>query len=172
MKISDFGLELIKAAEGLELKAYADTGGVPTIGYGHTSGVRLGQKTTQKQAEFFLKTDVESAEATVDKFVKVPIKQHEFDALVSFVFNVGIGQFMKSTLLRKLNKEDRIGAVNELDRWIYDNGRILLWQIKRRAVERELFKTGVLNLVLFDGPNTNQKELTKWIESVILGTIA
>lgn len=139
MKISNDGLLIIQQSEGLRQKAYLDTGGVPTIGYGHTKGVKLGMTCTYEQAVEWLREDVESAEADVKQYVKVPLAQGAFDALVSFVFNVGGPQFADSTLLHLLNQGDYIGASNQLERWIYDNGQRLKGLITRREAERQEF---------------------------------
>lgn len=141
MKISDEGLEIIKDSEGLRLNAYLDTkkGRVPTIGYGHTRGVTMGMTTTEAQAHRWLQEDVAVAEDIVRRFVTVPLAQGAFDALVSFAFNVGQSQFTNSTLRRLLNEGDYIGASNEFQRWIYDNGVKLNGLITRRERERQEF---------------------------------
>lgn len=139
MNIAKPGLDLIKSYESLSLKAYRDSGGVPTIGWGSTRGVRMGMQISQEQAEQRLLEDVADAEATVNKRVTVPMAQHQFDALVSFVFNVGGGAFRKSTLLEKLNLADYYGAANEFMRWVKAKGRVLPGLVKRRAAERALF---------------------------------
>lgn len=139
------GLALIKEAEGFRAKAYLDTGGVATIGYGHTRGVRMGDTCTPEQAEYWLEADLEAAEAAVSKLVKVPLSDNQFAALVSFVFNIGEPQFSKSTLLRKLNEGgyDLVPAC--LKSWIFDNGKVQPGLVKRRASEVALWsmKNGV-----------------------------
>ena len=137
--LSPAGLALIQLSEGLRLTAYRDAGGIWTIGYGSTRGVKGGMRITPDQAVQRLLADVADAEATVNKRVTVPLAQHQFDALVSFVFNVGGGAFRKSTLLEKLNRADYAGAANELSRWVKANGRVLPGLVKRRAAERALF---------------------------------
>lgn len=137
--LSPTGLALIQLSEGLRLTAYRDAAGVWTIGYGSTRGVKGGMKITQEQAEQRLLADVAQAEAVVNRRVTVSLSQHQFDALVSFVFNVGGGAFCKSTLLEKLNLADYAGAANELSRWVKANGRVLPGLVKRRAAERALF---------------------------------
>lgn len=139
MNIAKPGLDLIKSYESLSLKAYRDSGGVPTIGWGSTRGVRMGMQISQEQAESRLRDDLYTAESAVNRYVTVPLSQHQFDALVSFVFNVGGGAFRKSTLLEKLNLADYAGAANELSRWVKANGRVLPGLVKRRAAERALF---------------------------------
>jgi GH24 family phage-related lysozyme (muramidase) len=112
LHISASGLRLIAQSEGCYLTAYKCPAGVLTIGYGHTSAagapeVHPGQKITQDEATAILKNDVEQFDHYVTESVKVKLAQHEFDALSSFVFNVGPGNFRKSTLLKKLNKGDK-----------------------------------------------------------------
>jgi lysozyme len=141
MKISAAGLELLKGHEGLRLKAYLDTGDVPTIGYGHTRGVKMGDTCTKEQALQWLDEDADIAENDVNRLVKAPfgLNQNQFDALVSFVYNIGGDEFSTSTLLRKLNAGDYTGAAKQFGRWIYDNGKIVNGLVLRRADERELF---------------------------------
>jgi len=142
MKISEKGLNLIKQFEGLRLEAYLCSAGVPTIGYGHTRGVKLGQTITQEQADAFLSEDIHEFELAVQRLVFVPITQNQFDALVSFVFNVGIGNLKKSTLLKKLNEGDVVGAANEFNKWVFAGGKKLKGLQRRRDKERLLFLTG------------------------------
>lgn len=139
MLTSERGIACIKAHESLRLVAYPDTGGVWTIGYGHTRGVKQGDTCTEEQALQWLHEDLSSAEQTVDEMVQVPLNQNEYDALVSFVFNIGRSQFYTSTLLRKLNCEDYDGAADQFPRWKYDGGRVVNGLIARRADERALF---------------------------------
>ena len=139
MNISNKGIELIKKYEGCRLSSYKCPAGVWTIGYGHTTGAREGMKITLKEANIFLQNDLKIHEKNVAKLVKVPLNQNQFDALVSFEFNVGISNFQKSTLLKKLNKNDFIGASGEFEKWIYANHKPLLGLAKRRKAEKELF---------------------------------
>lgn len=142
MKISPKGIALIKSAEGLRLKAYPDpgTGGLPwTIGYGSTSGVTRNMVITEAQAEQMLAADLVRFERAVDRLVRVPVSQGQFDALVSFTYNVGEGNFTKSTLLRKLNAGDATGAAEQFPRWVNAAGRVLPGLVKRRAAERAMF---------------------------------
>ncbi len=114
MRISQEGINVIKKFEGCKLKTYRDTGGIPTIGYGHTgSDVRSGQCISKQEAENLLRKDVERFEKAVNTEVKVSLSQNQFDALVSFAFNVGQGNLRTSTLLRKLNHSDYQGAAQE-----------------------------------------------------------
>lgn len=139
MKLSQRGLDAIKAHEGLRLRAYDDGAGVLTIGYGHTAAVRAGDQITAEQAEQFLREDVEWAEACVRDAVHVSISQAQFDALTSLVFNIGAGAFRKSTLLQKLNAGDYSGAAQEFVRWNQAGGRVMPGLTKRRLAERDLF---------------------------------
>ncbi|NUL36619.1 lysozyme [Kosakonia sacchari] len=142
MKVSEAGKALIKSFESCRLEAYPDpgTGGAPyTIGYGSTAGVKKGDKITQARADMLLKLDVEAAARAVTNAVKVPLNQNQFDALVSFTFNVGAGALGESSLLRKLNDENYSGAANEFSRWIHAGGKILLGLVNRREAERKLF---------------------------------
>lgn len=142
MKIGSKGLALIKGFEGFRTNAYMDTGNVPTIGYGTTKGVKIGQTITREQAEAFLVRDVASAEATVTKSVSVKLTQDQFDALVSFVYNVGSGNFRSSTLLSLLNQHQYGAVATQLLRWNKDNGRVIDGLTRRRKAEGDLFNTG------------------------------
>lgn len=141
MKIGKNGLNLIKKSEGFRAQAYLDTGKVPTIGYGTTKGVKMGQVITEEQATIYLMRDVASAEATVSKLVKVPLTQNQFDALVCFVYNVGSGAFSTSTLLRQLNLGMYDTVPTQLLRWNKDNGRVINGLTTRRQNEGALFQT-------------------------------
>ena len=141
MNISRNGIEFIKKEEGLVLNAYLCPANVWTIGYGHTNGVKKGDKITEEQAEDFLVNDLLYSERIVNKMVKVKLNQNQNDALVSFVFNVGSGNFINSTLLKKLNA----GANNdeicvELRRWIFSKGKKLPVLVARRQRECELYQ--------------------------------
>lgn len=139
MKTSKNGINLIKKYEGCRLKAYKCPSGVWTIGYGHTKNVDKGMKITQAQAETYLKQDLITYENAVNKYVKVPISQNQFDALVSFSFNCGVTALKTSTLLRELNNKDYSRAANEFLRWNKSNGKVLKGLTKRRKEERGLF---------------------------------
>lgn len=144
MKTNEAGLCLIKASEGLRLVAYQDRAGVWTIGYGHTAGVYPSMVITAAQAEIFFPEDVASAERQVSHYVTVPLNEYQFSALVSFVFNMGIGRLMSSTILRKLNRGDYAGAAAEFPRWDKahtPDGRVIedAGLKTRRAAEQALF---------------------------------
>lgn len=142
MNTSQSGIEAIKDYEGVRLKAYDDGVGVWTIGVGHTAGVKRGDVITMDQVDEFLRADLEDAERAVNARVIVPLSQGQFDALVSFVFNLGAGAFIASTLLRKLNARDYDGAADELLRWNKAGGRVMAGLTKRRVSERMMFLTG------------------------------
>lgn len=139
MRIDEHGLALIKAFEGLKLNAYRCAAGVWTIGYGHTLGVNPGDTLTEQAADLFLRQDAAVAEASVNRYVNVPLTQNQFNALVSFVFNLGSGNFRNSTLLKKLNAGDYQGAGEELLRWVRAGDTTLPGLVRRRAVEKTLF---------------------------------
>lgn len=135
--------DLIKEFEGCRLTAYPDpaTGGDPwTIGVGHTGPeVKSGMTISQSIADAYLVKDAEHAADTIKRAVTVPLKQQQFDALVSFVFNVGSGNFLKSTLLRKLNAGDYLGASLQLLKWSKAAGKEMPGLVRRRAAEQSLF---------------------------------
>jgi len=137
--INSAGLALIKEYEGYSGHAYADTGGVATLGWGHTRGVQMGQSCTPEQAEVWLEADLESAEKDVTAAVKVPLTDNQYAALVSFTFNLGGPALRKSTLLRLLNAGDYAGAGGQFKFWVYDNGKKLKGLIRRRAAEEALW---------------------------------
>lgn len=141
MQTSNNGLNLIKRFEGLRLEAYRDSVGIPTIGYGHTHGVKMGDVITGAQADAFLREDLQVAELTINTNVKVKLTQGQLDALASFVFNLGSGNFVKSTLLKKLNTGDYAGAADEFGKWVNAGGKKLPGLVNRRAAEREVFLT-------------------------------
>jgi lysozyme len=140
MNLSSNGLDAIKGFEQLRLTAYLDTGGVWTIGYGHTRSALSGMQISEARALMLLAQDVAEAVEAVNKLVRVPLEQYEFDALVSFVFNIGVGAFKSSTMLRCVNDRAepmRIGT--EFLRWVYDNGKKIAGLETRRRKERLLF---------------------------------
>lgn len=152
--ISQAGLELIKKFEGLHklrkdgmVVPYLDPVGILTIGYGHTNhqGRKFDKFTvwTKQEAEEALREDLKIHEDIVKSLVKVPITQGQFDALVSFCFNLGGGNLSRSTLLRKLNAGDYLGAANEFPRWNRAGGKILPGLVKRREAEKNLFLSDI-----------------------------
>lgn len=145
MKTSQNGIELIKSFEGCVLTGYPDVGGVPTVGYGSTGpDVYIGMKVTQAEAEQRLAKELEHFENGVSNLVKVAINQNEFDALVSFSFNVGLGAFQRSTLLRLLNDgTERDIVSSEFLRWNKVDGKPVEGLTRRRKAEQALFLTKV-----------------------------
>ncbi|NRB13119.1 MAG: lysozyme [Rhizobiales bacterium] len=117
MQISDSGLKIIKKHEGLKLQAYKCPAGIWTIGYGHTHQVSKGDVIDGDMATEYLKKDVRHAQETIRRLVTVSLEQHRFDALVSFIFNVGAGNFSSSTLLKMMNKGNFEGAEDQFKRW-------------------------------------------------------
>jgi lysozyme len=137
---SDAGLTLTKNFEGCRLSAYADQGGVWTVGYGHTGpGVYAGLTITQDQADTFLVSDVAGAVACVNRLVTGSIVQCQFDALVDFTFNLGCACLANSTLLRAVNADDFAGAANEFLRWDHVQGMVVLGLLRRRQAEAQMF---------------------------------
>lgn len=134
MKTSEQGVRLIVEREGCKTLAYRDTVGVFTIGVGHTAGVTEGDRCTEEMARDWLADDLAWAEAAVN-LAGVPLAQHQFDALVSFVFNVGQGAFASSTLRRMLIDGNMEEAARQFDRW-----HIPAEITSRRNGEREQFK--------------------------------
>jgi lysozyme len=141
LQISENGLNLIKQSEALRLDAYQDSVGVWTIGYGHISGVKENDRITEEQADAFLKADLETVEKCIANCVSVSLTQGQYDALCSFVFNLGCMALRNSTLLRKLNSGDDVGASEEFQKWSHAGGKVLAGLVTRRAKEAEMFLT-------------------------------
>lgn len=142
MRTSQKGFDLIKSAEGLRLTAYPDpaTGGDPwTIGYGTTRGVKQGMRITVDQADQYLKADVARFEPELANLVKVPLTQNQWDALMSFVYNLGSANLASSTLLKLLNVGDYARAAEQFPRWNKAAGKEMPGLTKRRLAERSLF---------------------------------
>ena len=142
MNISDKGIALIKEFEGLRLEAYPDpaTGGEPwTIGYGHTGGVKEGDVITEEQAEEFLRQDLKKFEDAVNSMVHYDITQGQFDALVSFAYNLGPGNLRNSTLLKIINSGSPDAAAIQFLRWDKANGKQMAGLTRRRNAEMELY---------------------------------
>lgn len=140
MRTSEKGLALIRQSEGLRLRAYRCPAGIATIGFGTTRGVKMGQEITRERAEELLREDVRRFEGYIDALVKVPLNQGQYDALSSWVYNLGPGALEKSTLLRLLNAGDYAGAGQQFGRWIYAGSEILPGLVRRRAAEQALFE--------------------------------
>ncbi len=142
MKISEAGLEVIMDNEGLRLEAYQDIVGVWTIGFGHTGAeVKPGLIITLDAAKALLLSDVETSEKCVNNCVSGVITQGQFDALCSFVFNLGCSALRNSTLLRKLNDGDDVGAAEQFMHWNHAGGKVVAGLTQRRMEEKELFLT-------------------------------
>ena len=136
MSLTAAGLVALANFEGFSGEAYIPVpGDVPTIGFGSTGGVELGDKISVPQALNRLMRDVGDAESAIGRCVKVPLSQVEYDVYTSFAFNVGGKAFCASTLVKKLNARDYSGACAELKRWVYIDGREVKGLIKRREVE-------------------------------------
>lgn len=139
------GLEIIKHFEGLRLRAYLCPAGIPTIGWGHTKGVSLGDVCTPEQAEAWIQGDYDLARRIVLRHVESKLTENQIQALTSWVFNLGEGNFTVSTLLKKLNNNDIEGASKEILKW--NKGRVngslvvLPGLDRRRIMEKQLFDT-------------------------------
>lgn len=150
MTVDQETINHLKKWEGLRLEAYPDPGsrdGNPwTIGYGHTSDgfmrVAKGLRITQAQAEAALRHDAGEAAVAINNLVKVPLTDNQRGALISFVFNVGIGAFGKSTLLKELNKQNYNAVPGELARWNKNDGMAMQGLINRRSAEAGLWVKG------------------------------
>lgn len=151
MKASNELIKMIESPdfEGFSSKPYLCPAGIPTIGYGSTyyedgTHVKLTDAPiTKERAEAILRSELGTYESAVNSFVKVPMTQGQFDALVDFAYNAGTGNLQKSTLLKKLNAKDYKGAAGEFDKWVYGGGKKLGGLVKRRAKERTLFESEV-----------------------------
>lgn len=142
MKINSEGLELIKSFEGCRLKAYQDSVGVWTIGYGHTGDIAVaGREIDQSTADALLCEDLDRFETGVSKLLKVKASSNQFSALVSFSFNVGLSNLCNSTLLKLLNSSDISGAAGQFERWNKAGGKVLAGLTRRRLAERRLFES-------------------------------
>lgn len=139
--LSPRGLALITEFEGRRLKAYRDSVDILTIGFGHTGpDVQLGQTITAERAAELLRRDVSRFEAAVKNATTVPLTQGQFDAMVSFSFNVGPGALHRSTLLRMVNAGDFAGAAKQFQRWNKAGGKVLAGLTRRRVAERAIFE--------------------------------
>lgn len=146
MKTSQNGINLIKSFEGLSLKAYKAVASEKyyTIGYGHYgTDVNAGQTINEAQAEDLLRQDLAKFEQGVSNYVKVGLNQNQFDALVSWSYNLGLGNLQKSDMLTYINKGDFANAAKELILWNKAGGKVLAGLVKRRAAEQALFTQGV-----------------------------
>ena len=139
MKTAQKGLELIKHFEGCELTAYKCPAGVWTIGYGHIKGVSEGMTITQEQAEQMLLDELVEYENYINELVSVDLSQNQFDALVSWVYNLGPSNLRSSTLLKVLNSGDYNGVPAQIMRWNKAGGQVLEGLVRRREAEALMF---------------------------------
>jgi len=139
LNISPEGLAFIKRMEGCSLTAYLDSVKVPTIGVGHTRGVKMGDTCTDEQATQYLLDDLESVYGDIEALVEVALNQSQFDSLCSFVFNLGGPALRNSTLLKLLNAGDYDAARKQFLRWDKAGGVPLAGLTKRRAAEAAMF---------------------------------
>lgn len=144
MTTSDAGRKMIENFEGCALTAYQDQRGIWTIGFGHVDPavVKEGLTCTQGEADAWLAYDLKTAESAVNRDVKVPLNQNQFDALVSLTYNIGSGNFLESTVLRRLNLgPDYEGAADAILMWDKTDGEVNPGLVNRRTAERTLFLT-------------------------------
>ena len=139
MKTSLEGINLIKHFEGCELEAYKCPAGVWTIGYGHIKGVQEGDVITEQQADDMLVEELEEYENYIHNLVSCPLNQNQFDALVSWVYNLGSSNLQASTLLKVLNAGDYAGVPTQMLRWNKAGGKVLEGLTRRRQAEADLF---------------------------------
>ena len=139
MKKSNEGISLIKKFEGLELEAYKCAAGVWTIGYGHTKDVQPGDVWSESHADHMLEVELEEFEAYIKDNVTAPLSQNQFDALVSWVYNLGPANLKASTMLKVLNSGDYEGVPAQIKRWNKAGGKVLEGLIRRREAEALLF---------------------------------
>lgn len=143
IKLASLGLSAaalvgIATFEGYSPTTYLDIVGIPTIGFGTTGGVKLGQKTDPVAALQRKLSDVQKFEGAIKQCVTVPLHQYEYDAAIAFSYNVGPKAFCSSTMVKKWNAGDYEGGCNELTKWVYAGGKKVPGLVKRREKEREL----------------------------------
>jgi lysozyme len=139
--LAEPGLALLKSFEQCRLSTYRDSAGIPTIGWGHTDAVRMTDTCSQDQADHWLVMDVQAAVNACDANAPKNLTQNQFDALVVFTFNVGVGAEAHSTLLAKLKAGDNAGAADEFLKWDHAGGVVVPGLTRRRQAERALFLT-------------------------------
>ncbi len=138
---SKTGEALTESFEGCKLKAYRDIAGVLSIAYGHTQNVVWGQTCTMEEAIAWLEQDTHNAANAVNRFVTVKLNQQEFDALTDFTFNLGIGAFYRSTMLKDLNAGDFKAAADQFERWDHASGQVVAGLLRRRLAEEVEFNS-------------------------------
>ena len=146
MRLSEAGIKFIQTWEGLKLKAYRDSKGLPTIGIGTTrypdgTKVQMGDSCTEAQAYEWFRFDIARFEAVVNRVIKIPLKQNQFDALVSLVYNIGETNFTKGTVDDKLNANQIDAALATWLTYVYSGGRKITGLANRRIAEVKLFKS-------------------------------
>ena len=146
MRLSEAGIKFIQTWEGLKLKAYRDSKGLPTIGIGTTrypdgTKVQMGDSCTEAQAYEWFRFDIARFEAVVNRVIKIPLKQNQFDALVSLVYNIGETNFTKGTVDDKLNANQIEAALQTWLQYVYSGGRKIDGLANRRMAEVKLFKS-------------------------------
>lgn len=139
MKTNQAGIDLIKQFEGCKLQSYLCPAGVPTIGYGSTNGVTMGMTITEEEAESLLRVDLEKFEKQLNS-LNLKINENQFSALVSFIYNLGFGSFLTSTLRRRIMTNPNEPSIrDEFNKWVRGGGKVLPGLVKRRAAESELY---------------------------------
>lgn len=139
MSVSPSGVDLIKTFEGCRLEAYKCPAGIPTIGYGHTNQVKMGMKITQEQADKFLLEDIRSSEVLLNK-MGINFRQHQFDALCSWIFNLGVGKFKGSTMYKCIMDDMAdITITDQIVKWVNAGGKPMIGLKKRRIAEANMF---------------------------------
>jgi lysozyme len=145
--ITEKGLGIIKKFEGFSPTVYICPAGYPTIGYGHVvkpqENERFAKSITTEQAEAMLRQDLQAAERAVLRLITVPLTDGQFDALVSFTFNLGAGALQRSTLRRKVNRSDHANVPGEFRKWVWAGGRKLEGLARRREAEVKIWNTDV-----------------------------
>lgn len=139
MKTSSAARAAIFTFEGCRRQAYLDCAGLPTIGVGHRRGVKMGDSCSDAQAQSWFTDDLEDAEAAVEHLVTTPLTQGQFDALVSFTYNLGAGRLKTSTLLKYLNEGRPFAAAAQFKLWCHADGKVVEGLVKRRAWETDTF---------------------------------
>jgi len=139
MNISEEGLSLLKKFEGCRLEAYLCSANVPTIAWGRTKNVYLGDTCTQEQANEWLKEEMPEYEGYINDNVEVELNQNQFDAMVCWVYNLGAGNLRSSTLLKVLNNGEYDEVPSQIKRWNKAGGRVLEGLIRRRDAEAAMF---------------------------------
>ena len=143
MNISTPGIDLIKAFEGCKLKTYRCSGNVLTIGYGHTKGVEEDQEITQKEADALLLEDIHMVETHCKRLINIPLEQHQWDAIVSWCFNLGCGNLRASTMLQVINSGQIDKVSEQIVRWNKAGGKVVAGLTRRRKAEAAMFDNKV-----------------------------